>query len=463
MAALVDRVTDLFKSNLDINASAPEVTSEKHAPVDVVEVVVNAATQPEIDYHPNEAQWKGRSARRLAEDPLLPQTPLPEGFPKKLESPLVWDEKDWTDASQWEYKLSVQQLKEIDDALKHFKSMSEQALGYLSPSTFPLPTLGPILKDLSHELHNGRGFFVVKTIPIDAYTREENTIIYAGVSSYVGSLRGVQDKGVSVVGHIKDLTETHPLKTIGGPAYTTDKQVFHTDAGDIISLYVLETAAEGGTSRISSSWRVYNELVETRPDLIKTLSEPWPFDGFGGTPAYTNRPLLFYTDEKIIIQYARRLFTGYLGLPRSEGIPPITEAQAEALDAIHFLAEKHALGLSFDKGDIQYINNLSIFHGRDGFKDTPEHTYVLSGAPAGSTLLNLLIRNVATYIRRHLLRLWLRNEELAWKLPSELDLVWQKIYYASTPDTERFPLEPELRGSSTLGGAKYTVDNNLDK
>ncbi|CAA7269759.1 unnamed protein product [Cyclocybe aegerita] len=437
-AALVDRVADLFKSNLDINASTPEVTSEKHAPVDVVEVVVEPPKQPDILYLPNEAKWKARTARRLAEDPSLPKTALPEGFPKKLESPLVWEGKDWTDAAQWEYKLSAEQLKEIDDALKHFKGQNKP-LGYLSPSTFPLPTLGPILKDLSHELHTGRGFFVVKTIPVDAYTREENTIIYAGVSSYVGPLRGVQDlDGVSVVGHIKDLTQTHPLKSIGFPAWTTDKQVFHTDAGDIISLYVLETAEEGGVSRIGSSWRVYNELAETRPDLIKTLAEPWPLDGFGGKPAYTTRPLLFHVDNKIIIQYARRLFTSFPSMPRSEGIPPITEAQAEALDAIHFLAEKHALGLSFEKGDIQYINNLSVFHARDAFRDTPEH-------------------------KRHLLRLWLRDEEKAWKLPSELEPQWKKIYYSSTPDTEYFPLEPEPRGLSTLEKTKETDENSENK
>lgn len=57
-------------------------------------------------------------------------------------------------------------------------------------------------------------------------------------------------------------------------------------------------------------------------------------------------------------------------------MPPITEAQAEALDALHFLAEKHALSLSFKKGDVQYVNNLSIFHARDGFRNTPERQYV---------------------------------------------------------------------------------------
>ncbi|KAG6839377.1 hypothetical protein H0H93_005585, partial [Arthromyces matolae] len=106
-----------------------------------------------------------------------------------------------------------------------------------------------------------------------------------------------------------DLTLTAPAKTIGAPAYTTDKQVFHTDAGDIIALFALETAADGGVSRISSTWKAYNELAATRPDLVKTLSEPWPLDRFGADPAYALRPLLYYHDSKVIIQYARRLFT----------------------------------------------------------------------------------------------------------------------------------------------------------
>jgi alpha-ketoglutarate-dependent taurine dioxygenase len=93
---------------------------------------------------------------------------------------------------------------------------------------------------------------------------------------------------------------------------------------------------------------------------------------------YSVRPLLHHqpktdeTPERVIIQYARRTFTGYWGLPRSADIPPITEAQAEALDALHFLAEKHAVSLDFRQGDIQYVNNLSIFHARDAFTDTPD-------------------------------------------------------------------------------------------
>ena len=86
------------------------------------------------------------------------------------------------------------------------------------------------------------------------------------------------------------------------------------------------------------------------------------------------RPVLYYHDSKVIFQYARRSFTGFLGLPRSPGIPPITEAQAEALDTLQFLGEKYSLGLDFQKGDIQFINNLSNIHARDAYSDSPEKT-----------------------------------------------------------------------------------------
>ena len=162
--------------------------------------------------------------------------------------------------------------------LTFFRSGTKKPLGLASESTFPLPTLGKALGDLSREIHTGRGFSVVRGIPVAKYSREDNVIIYAGLSSYIGSLRGLQDGKNGVISHITDLQPTHGSRAIGSPAYTTDKQVFHTDSGDIISLFALDIAAEGGTSLISSSWRVYNHLAEIRPDLINTLVEPWPVD-----------------------------------------------------------------------------------------------------------------------------------------------------------------------------------------
>lgn len=79
--------------------------------------------QPDIEYHPDLAKYQARTARRLAENPDLPKMSLPPGFPAKVEGPIVWEGKDWTSEDQWVYKLSDEELQEIDDAMKHFESM----------------------------------------------------------------------------------------------------------------------------------------------------------------------------------------------------------------------------------------------------------------------------------------------------------------------------------------------------
>ncbi|PWY93134.1 TfdA family oxidoreductase [Aspergillus sclerotioniger CBS 115572] len=391
---------------------------------------VQTLVQPDIQYHPDWDKYQARTARRTATE-TLPKT-VPHGFPTELVSNLVWEGCDVEGRDDWVVRLTETELDEIDAALQSFKARNIP-WGAIDQSTFPLPTLHDRLRQQSKELHLGRGFFVLRGLRIDQYSREDNIIIYAGVSAHVGNVRGRQEdqrfsNGTSLVlSHIKDISGIAASGTIGAPSNTADKQVFHTDAGDIVSLLCLHPAASGGESKIASSWNVYNILARERPDLIHTLSQDWVVDGFNNPAAsYTKRPLLYFqpgtesTPERVLIQYARRYFTGFQAQPRSASIPPITEAQAEALDALHFLAEKHSAALDFQKGDVQYINNLSIFHARNGFQDEPRK-------------------------ERHLLRLWLRDPEYAWETPEPLRKRWDIVYKDVRVDEQVFPLEPRLR------------------
>ncbi|KAK2028632.1 TfdA family taurine catabolism dioxygenase TauD [Colletotrichum zoysiae] len=393
-------------------------------------VAVARPVQPDIQYAPNYQKFQARVARRIQE-PGLPKT-LPEGLPAELNSDMVWDGATLASEYDWTYVLTPDQLDELDAALAHFKSLS-LPLGYISQETFPLPELHAELRKLSYELHNGHGFFVIRGLRVDEHTKEENIIIYAGLSSHIAPQRGRQDRQYDgkpadvVLTHIKDMSFTKEKGQIGSPAYTADKQVFHTDVGDIVSLFALSTAAEGGKSKLASIARVYNEIASRRPDLIHTLTEDWHFEVFG-TPqkCFASRPLVHYqpatekTPERLAVQYARRYFVGYGALPRSDEIPPITEAQAEALDTLHFLGDEFAVNLDFQKGDIQYANNMGIFHARDGFTDTPEQ-------------------------QRHLLRQWLRDPEYAWETPEPLRERWAQLYEGITPEAQVFPLEPFIR------------------
>ncbi|GJN75703.1 hypothetical protein PLICBS_009809 [Purpureocillium lilacinum] len=395
--------------------------------------------QPDIAYTPDWEKYQARVERRRASEDLA-QT-LPDAFPARLDSTLAWDGATVAEHYDYAYHLTEADLGEIDGAVAHFKckySTLGKPLGELSQQTFPLQDLHATLRGVSKDVHDGYGFKVVRGVPIHKYSREENIIIYAGLAAHVASTRGRQDHQFNgkpadvVLAHIKDLSREFDAQSIGSPAYTTEKQVFHTDSGDIIALFALSAAEEGGESYLSSSWTVYNELAATRPDLIRTLAEPWDVDEFGktGPPGFTRRPLLYHQPatgsdpERLLIQYARRAFVGYWGLPRSANIPAKTEAQAEALDALHYTAEKHAVALEFRPGDIQFANNLSIFHARGSFRDSAQK-------------------------QRHLVRLWLRDDELAWKIPEALKSRWDRVYEGVTAEKQVFPLEPSIRSASS--------------
>ena len=81
----------------------------------------------------------------------------------------------------------------------------------------------------------------------------------------------------------------------------------------------------------------------------------------------------------------------------------MTEIQAEAIDMVHFTAVKHQLTVHLRRGDMFLINNLAVQHARSAFIDQP-------------------------FQRRHIIRLWLRNEEFAWETPEGLKKTWFEKY-----------------------------------
>jgi hypothetical protein len=235
--------------------------------------------QPDIGYTPDHNKYLARVQKRLKSETL--DKTLPPGFPAELKSDLVWDNTDIAKRFDWTYVLTAADLEEIENALQHFRKLGKP-LGNVNQNTFPLPTLHNKLREISREIHHAFGFKVIRGLPVSSHAREDIVAIYAGIASHIAPVRGRQDNQYDgkpadvVLNHIKDLSKVYDASKIGAPAYTTDKQVFHTDSGDVIALLSLAEAAEGGESKLSSSWRVYNELARTRPDLIKTLAEPWP-------------------------------------------------------------------------------------------------------------------------------------------------------------------------------------------
>ena len=115
------------------------------------------------------------------------------------------------------------------------------------------------------------------------------------------------------------------------------------------------------------------------------------------------RPLLFYHGGHIILNFAREPLIGLDNVKRTEGFPVLSGEQREALDLIESLARESQLILDIQPGDLTFINNHALLHSREAFEDDPRAT-------------------------RYLVRMWLKNGELAWKLPYQLQMGNQRIY-----------------------------------
>jgi len=60
---------------------------------------------------------------------------------------------------------------------------------------FPLPTVGLKLLAVREELLRGRGFQLIKGIPVDKWSRRQSVIAYWGLGTYLGRALSNNKKG----------------------------------------------------------------------------------------------------------------------------------------------------------------------------------------------------------------------------------------------------------------------------
>jgi len=329
------------------------------------------------------------------------------GWPGRLTHALSWSGSDFVNEEQFVHELSAQDKAEINNALAHFQDLELDGSA-VTASTFPLPGLREKLLQLAGELHDGKGFFVLRGLNPAGYSPEDNIVIFLGISSYIAETRGKQDEAGNMLLHIREAKQMQAPQEDRPARDSNTRLAFHTDQfPDILALQTHGCAAKGGDHIIASSYKIYNELAASRPDLLKVLARPdWFFDSRSLFCLPERRPLLFNHNGRVILNFGRIHVMGKERSDNGESTPQPSLQQLEALDAVQLLAEQNQLRLVMQPGDLTFINNFGLLHARDGFEDTEENT-------------------------RHLVRMWLKNDRLAWQLPQTL----QKGNYRTFDDT----------------------------
>lgn len=309
------------------------------------------------------------------------QFPMPSG---EIAGPAAWYGSELAKSSDWKRPLTDDELTELEAALRDIQQRGIRIVD-IERSNFHLPTLGPRLDRMRQELVEGRGFILLRGIPVDDYTVEESAIIYYGLGTYFGVSIPQNMKG-HVLGHVKDLGYDHTDPNVR-IYQTTARQTFHTDPCDLVALLCLKPAMQGGLSSIVSSVTVYNEMYRRRPDLAQLLFQPIESDRRGdareGARGYHCMPVCNWFEGNLSTLYHRSYIES---ARRFDDVPALSAEQREALDMFDMLANDPALRLDmeFKPGDIQLLHNYQILHDRTDFQDWPEPER-----------------------KRHLLRLWL--------------------------------------------------------
>ncbi|KAF5590671.1 hypothetical protein FPCIR_6334 [Fusarium pseudocircinatum] len=323
-------------------------------------------------------------------------------FPQSIDLPGAWHGNQFSDESGYVYHLSIEEVKEIENALFHFKALGLDG-DLICRQNFPLPTVSVNLDRIRLDIHEGKGFGLVRGLNYSDYSAEDLTMMYLGIQSYVANLRGRQDKTGNMLVHViadksSELSSQHHR-------HSTSEITFHNEeSGDIVSWLTRSTAASGGRCIIASGYAVYNILNRHYPASIRQLSQPkWVFANQEGYP----RPIFFYHRNRIMLNFGRVPLVGNAIHPRPAHLPRISMKQLKALEDIERAARKVQLEIETQPGDIHFINNLFILHKRDSFRD---------GDGVGE--------------RRHLVRMRLRDDELGWNLPESLKKEWEDAFGA---------------------------------
>jgi Taurine catabolism dioxygenase TauD, TfdA family len=300
-----------------------------------------------------------------------------------VQGPSVWIGADIAQRpEEWTYRLTPTDLSEIATATQ---ACEGRDIASITRDDFPLPTFGVVLERLRDEVLNGRGFVLLRGLPVEGRPIAESATAYWGIGMHIGRPRSQNVKG-HVLGHVRDLglaTEDPNVRTY----QTTERQHFHTDSCDIVGLLCLKTARQGGLSSLTSSNTIYNVMAERYPELVSRLFQPFATDRRGEIPAgkkpWFDMPVFNDYQGYLSAIYSRTYVRSAQRFPEARRL---TEEDMAALDCFDSLAEDKDLRLdiTFQPGDIQFVHNHTILHDRTSFIDWPEPER-----------------------KRHLLRLWL--------------------------------------------------------
>jgi alpha-ketoglutarate-dependent taurine dioxygenase len=314
--------------------------------------------------------------------------------PPMLE-PDVRDARAWRrdalKASDWLVPLSPRCLDELDAVARAVRDDPLPPL-MLTPEQFRLDACAQAMTRVREMLRTGIGLAVLDRVPVERYAPDENRALAWLLGSLLGRLVAQKWDGTMLY----DVKDTGKALEYGVRRSVTNLDlVFHTDAAwldlppELVGLYCINPAREGGVSRFVSLVSVHNEMARRHPALLARLYRAVPWDRQAehapGDTKISRRPVFSYDGGAFMACVNEKLIETGAELAGD----PLDAEVREALAAMRAILDSPELAvqLTIQRGQVQLINNRAFAHARTDFADAAE-----------------------PHLKRHMIRLWTREE-----------------------------------------------------
>ncbi len=301
-----------------------------------------------------------------------------------IEGRSAWLSEDLVRNKDWIFTLTDKDRAELIEAARAVHARKLNILD-VTQEDFSLPTLGPRLAALLDDLEGGRGYALVRGVPVEDIPVDDSALILWGLGTYIG-VAETQDRAGNLLHHVRDTGQSTAKSDSVRSYQTTEEIVFHNDGADAFALLCLRAGKSGGESKAVSAVSVFNELLRRRPDLAEVAQQPFHFDLRAQTHdnARTQAVPIFNWHAGHLNVMAKRHYIDFA--QRFPDVPRLTTAQKECLDLMDQIAADPKFCFTFEMkpGEIQIGNNYQVMHSRTNYVDHED--------PAK---------------KRHMLRLWL--------------------------------------------------------
>lgn len=276
-----------------------------------------------------------------------------------LNSPATWRGDELLNSKYWNYHLSPKEIEEIESALHNLKLSNKEAIQFNQ--------LNKTLVDISEELENGRGTVLLKGVPVDQYSDTELAEFHLILCQQMGI--PIRQSGLDWDSPKREKSQfvtyiRAEASSSENGKQSTDAFGFHTDRYDVLSLLCVKQARIGGENRLASAITIYNEMLQSYPEIAASLFQemPWLYEGEGG---WINYPIWQIHKGKFTTQLSS---TYPLLSQLVADAPRLSEQHKQGLDLLQTIGGDVGMTLKLEPGDWLMVNNHLVYHARGSWK-----------------------------------------------------------------------------------------------